>query len=390
MRGFSDRTDTAGARAIAPASAAGSRQNLPAAISSRRKGTGKVAETAGSGARRLLVIGCGSIGRRHMRNLKTLGVTNVMAFDTRAERRAEAADALGVETIDDLAAAWERRPDVCLITAPTSLHAELALAAARHDCHLFIEKPLAHSWENLDALLAAVARRNRVSLVGCNLRFHPGLRAVKDLLGENAVGRVIAARVEVGQYLPDWHPWEDYRRSYSARRELGGGVILDAIHELDYVRWLLGEVVGVVCCAGKLSGLEIDTEDTAAILLRFANGAFGEVHLDYVQRAYSRSCRIIGDEGTLEWDYTAGAVRHYSAHTRRWTAFADPDGWEANRMYVDEMAHFLRCLDGSEAPASSVFDAAQVLKIALGAKASAAERRWIEFGSSSWQPGATS
>ena len=110
------------------------------------------------------------------------------------------------------------------------------------------------------------------------------------------------------------------------------------------------------------------------------------MHLDYIQRAYSRSCRIIGDEGTIEWDYTAGAVRHYSAHTKRWAVFADPDGWEANQMYMDEMAHFLRCLEGAEAPESSVFEAAEVLKIALAAKSSAAERRWIDFGSSSWQP----
>lgn len=345
-----------------------------------------MAKTVPSSGLNFLVIGCGSIGRRHMRNLRTLGVSNISAFDTQAGRRAEVADSLGVETIDDLAVAWTRKPGVCLVTAPTSLHTQLAVAAAEQSCHLFIEKPLSHSWENVEALLGVVAKRNLVTLVGCNLRFHPGLHTVKNLMAENAVGRVIAARVEVGQYLPDWHPWEDYRRSYSARRELGGGVILDAIHEIDYIRWLLGEVADVVCCAGKLSGLEIDTEDTAAILLRFKNGAFGEVHLDYIQRAYSRSCRIIGDEGTIEWDYTAGAVRHYSAHTKRWAVFADPDGWEANQMYMDEMAHFLRCLEGAEAPESSVFEAAEVLKIALAAKSSAAERRWIDFGSSSWQP----
>ena len=349
-----------------------------------------MAKTAQSAALRFLVIGCGSIGRRHMGNLKTLGVSNIVAFDTQAERRAEVANSLGVETIDDPAAAWKCKPGVCLVTAPTSLHTELALAAAEQGCQLFIEKPLSHNWKNVDALLDIVAKRGLVSLVGCNLRFHPGLRTVKNLMAENAVGRVIAARVEVGQYLPDWHPWEDYRRSYSARRELGGGVILDAIHEIDYIRWLLGEVTDVVCCAGKLSGLEIDTEDTAAILLRFQNGAFGEVHLDYVQRAYSRSCRILGEEGTIEWDYTAGAVRHYSAHAKGWTVVANPDGWEANQMYVDEMAHFLRCLDGAQVPETSVFDAAKGLEVALAAKASAAGRRWIELGSSSWQPSAMS
>ena len=136
--------------------------------------------------------------------------------------------------------------------------------------------------------------------------------------------------------------------------------------------------------ADKLSHLEIDTEDTAALLLRFASGAVGEIHLDYIQRAYSRTCQIIGEEGTIHWDFSAGQVRFYSAHEQRWKIFDNPVGWQVNQMYVDEMAHFLRCLDGDEAPEASAFDGAKVLQIALAAKASAAEKRWIEFGSPDW------
>ena len=141
--------------------------------------------------------------------------------------------------------------------------------------------------------------------------------------------------------MPDWHRLEDYRRGYSARSELGGGVILDAIHEIDYLRWLFGPVADVVCLAGKLSHLEIDTEDTAAMLLQFANGTFGEVHLDYVQRAYRRTCQIIGDEGAIHWDFAAGQVRWYSARTRLWNQYENTAGWEVNQMYIDEMKHFL-------------------------------------------------
>ncbi|HET7910704.1 MAG TPA: Gfo/Idh/MocA family oxidoreductase, partial [Pseudolabrys sp.] len=130
--------------------------------------------------------------------------------------------------------------------------------------------------------------------------------------------------------------------------------------------------------------LEIDTEDTAAMLLRFDNGALGEVHLDYVQRAYSRSCQIIGDEGTIRWDYGAGQVRWYSARSQEWSVFANPDGWEANQMYVDEMAHFLRCVERAQAPESSVFEAAEVLRIALAAKDSAREQRCIDLGGPTW------
>lgn len=327
----------------------------------------------------LAVIGCGSIGQRHMANLQALGTADILAFDPQAARR-EAAARLGAKALESLDAVWERRPAVCLITTPTALHLPVALAAAQHGCHLFIEKPLSHARDGVDRLIGAVQRRGLVTLVGCNLRFHPGLRTVKRLLQDGAVGRVIAARVEVGQYLPDWHPAEDYRENYSARRDLGGGVILDAIHEIDYVRWLIGEVADVACLAGRLSALEIDTEDTAALILRFDQGAIGEVHLDYVQRAYRRTCQVIGEEGTIHWDYTAGEVRWYSARDREWRVFSNPAGWQPNQMYVDEMSHFLGCIVGEERSELDVPEAAKVLGIALAAKTASREQRWVSLG----------
>ena len=333
---------------------------------------------------RFLVIGCGSIGKRHIENLRALGVSDILAFDLRADRRAEVTATLGICAVDNLDAAWERGPAVVVIAAPTSLHVPLALKSVSRQCHLFIEKPLSHDWEGVQRLLASVRQNSLLTLVGCNMRFHPGIATLHRLLADGTIGHVIAARVEVGHYLPDWHPWEDYRQSYSARAELGGGVILDAIHEIDYIRWLLGEVAGAACVAGKLSQLEIDTEDVAAILLRFEDGAVGEVHLDYIQRAYRRTCQIIGEDGTLHWDYTAGEVRLFSARTKQWETFRNPCGWKPNQMYLDEMRHFLGCLAGEEKPAATVFDAARVLEIALAAKESARQQRWIELRSQTW------
>lgn len=321
---------------------------------------------------RFLVIGCGSIGQRHIGNLQALGVKDILAFDVRADRRARVEARFSIPTLDTLEEGWRGGPNVAFITVPTSLHIPLALEAAKHDCHLFIEKPLSNSLEYVDELLSLVQANGLVTLVGCNMRFHPGLALVRRLISEGAVGKVVSARVQVGQWLPDWHPEEDYRQSYSARQELGGGTILDAIHELDYIHWLVeSDIRQVACFTGKLSRLEIDTEDTAAILLRFASGAIGEVHLDYIQRAYSRSCHIIGEEGTIHWDYTGQQVRWYSAADRRWHTCPDPAGWEANQMYLDEMRHFLRCLDGGEQPALDVMGGKQVLDIALAAKRSA-------------------
>jgi predicted dehydrogenase len=302
----------------------------------------------------------------------SFGIEDLTAFDVLPQRRDRVEAELGISTYTSLSDALAAEPDVAFVTTPTSLHIPVALEAARQGCHLFLEKPLSHNLEGVDELLALVQAKGLVTLVGFNMRFHPGIALVKELLDQRAIGRVVAARAQVGQWLPDWHPWEDYRQGYSARRELGGGIILDAIHELDYIEWLMDSPVRQVgCFAGKLSCLEINTEDTADILLRFGNGTIGEVHMDYVQRTYSRSCHIIGEEGTIRWDYVKGRVCYYSASEGRWHTYDNPSGWELNQVYLDEMRHFLRCLAGEEQPAVDLAWGKHVLEIALAAKLSA-------------------
>jgi predicted dehydrogenase len=327
------------------------------------------------------VIGCGSIGRRHIQNLLKMGESTIVAYDVDMERRREVEQKFGICTVDQLDKCWDQAPDVAFITSPTSSHMVLAIEAARHGCHLFIEKPLSHNLSGIDELMKIVREQRLTSLIGCNMRFHPGLRTVQSLLKSDAIGRVIAARVEVGYYLPDWHPSEDYRKNYSARRDLGGGIILDAIHELDYVRWLLGEIERVSCFADKVSRLEINTEDIAAILLRFRSGAIASVHLDYVQRAYSRSCQIIGEEGTIRWDFADQNVRWYTVSKREWQVCHLPTQWDVNDMYLAEMHHFLGCLSGKELPEVDVVEAAAVLRVAAAARESAETGRAIQVTS---------
>ncbi len=157
--------------------------------------------------------------------------------------------------------------------------------------------------------------------VGYNLRFHPGLRKLKELVEAETLGRLLWAYVEAGQYLPDWRPWQDYRQSYTARRDLGGGILLDGSHELDSITWLMGKPTEVMCMAGKVSALEVDVEDCADVLLRFPCGAQADIHLDFVQHGYSRSCKLVGELGTALWDFTSREVKIYLAKTKSWQSF---------------------------------------------------------------------
>lgn len=319
-------------------------------------------------ASRYFVIGCGSIGRRHIKNLQALGVSDILAFDVQARRRSEVESQFDIPTVATLEDGWSRDANVALITTPTNLHIPLALQAANHKCHLFIEKPLGHSLEGADELISVVQKYQLTTMVACNMRFQHGPATIKRLLDKRAIGKIVTAHLDSGQYLPDWHPWEDYRTGYSANSSMGGGVILDGIHEIDYARWLFGEVTEVYCQGGKISSLEIDTEDTADILMKMARGFSVSIHMDYIQRTYWRTCKIVGEEGTIYWDIKDGDVRLFSAANDSWSVFPAPECYDINQMYIDEMKHFISCIDNKEQSVQSISEAKRTLEITLAIK----------------------
>ncbi len=330
---------------------------------------------------RLLIVGCGSIGGRHARNLRALGAHELLLQDVDERRWRPLASALGVRGFTDLGDALASSPDAVVVANPTSCHIATAMAAVRAGCHLFIEKPFSHSLDGVDDLIALVRSRRLKTLVACNLRFDPGLAATKASLDAGAIGRLLAMRIQFGYYLPDWHPNEDYRAGYSARKDLGGGVLLDAIHEIDYARWLGGEVSQVSGVIARVGDLAIETEDLALVWLRFASGTVAEIHLDYLNCCYTRNCELLGTEGTLRWDFGSGLAQLYRGDRREWqTVGRRPEGCAPDQMYMAEMAHFLRCLQGRESSAQDVVAGREALAIALAAKNSSAKGETIGMG----------
>lgn len=323
-----------------------------------------------------LVIGCGSIGQRHLKNLRSYGF-NVVGYDTDSIRRDEVTKQYGVRAFDNLEAALDQQLDGVYICSPSNTHLSLALKAARRGVHLFIEKPLSSSLDGVDDLQREVKNRDLVVLVGCNMLFLGTLIRVKQALDEGRIGKVVAARGQMGFYLPFWHSCRDYRRGYSANSSLGGGVILDSIHEIGIIRWLLGEIAEVFCFSGKLSNLEIDTEDTAEILFRMRSGSLVHFHFDYLQRSYRRSLELVGEEGVIVWDYITRTVEVYDKVSNYWHTYRENINTDLNQMYLDQMAHFLRCLERVEKPRSDLSSARRDIEVALAAKRSAAERTII-------------
>jgi len=321
-----------------------------------------------------LVVGGGSIGKRHLTNLITLGV-KLALVESDSERRALVAAEFKVPAFSSIDEGLEWGPTFAVLATPTHLHLEQALVAAGGGLDLFIEKPLSHTPEGLFDLLQEVERRKLVSLVGCNMRFHPGPARVKELLEARSLGRVLFARIHAGSYLPDWRPGTDYRTNYAAQSETGGGCLLDCIHEIDLARWYLGEVQEVFCIAEHISSLEINTEDLAILVCRHQGGVWSEIHLDYVQRTYERGCQIVGERGSVFWDFTGRQVRWYDAATKSWSCFAEPENWQLNQMYLDEMRHFIDCIEARKQTVLPVTDAARIMQVVFAARASARDGR---------------
>ncbi len=323
---------------------------------------------------RIAVIGCGSIGRRHIRNLLALGTKEVIGCDTNPGRADAVKADYGSAGVLEFSEALASGLDAVVVGTPTSLHVPLALEAAKAGCHLFIEKPLSDRLDGIDGLVGEVDRRQLVTLIGSNFKFHPSFIRMKEIITSGILGRVLSARCQFGQYLPDWHPWEDYRKTYSARSDLGGGILLDS-HEFDYMSWFLGDIEEVFCMARKLSNLEIDTEDTAEVILRFSGGEIGEIHLDYTQRAYQRNYEFFGENGTLKWDFNERKVWLYDAKDGIWQVFEEPRGYDVNTMFIEEMKHFLDCVQKRRQTVTDIHAGMKVFQAIMAAKDSARDGR---------------
>ena len=303
---------------------------------------------------RVLVVGLGSMGRRRLRNLRHLGVAELAGFEPDAGRRAQGAHELGIEAFATLAdgLAWD--PEALVISTPPDHHAEYALAAARRGLPFFTEASVVS--EGIEEVIEAARETGSLAAPSCTMRFHPAVQLIRRRLAEGAIGRPLALTHHVGQYLPDWHPWEDYRRFYVSRRETGAAREIVPF-ELNWLTFLFGPVTELACFRGKLSALEADIDDIYSALLRFQGGVQGSLVVEVISRPAIRHARIVGEEGTLEWDWAAGCVREWETASGDWVDHPDPapvpgpgGEWVAENMYIEEMRGYLQAIEqGQEA-----------------------------------------
>lgn len=329
---------------------------------------------------RILIVGQGSIGKLHLRLAREL----LPSADIRVLRHQERTTAPEQATryFSSLQQALAFAPQLAVIANPATFHISAAQPLAQAGAHLLVEKPLSASFDGVPQLLKTCHEQGTVLLIGYNLRFLPSLQQFRDLLSENVIGSVLSVRCEIGQYLPSWRPDTDYRKGVSARQELGGGALLELSHELDYMRWIFGEVDWVKAILSRQSSLEVDVEDTAHLILGFTPASdghqlVGTVNLDFIRHDTTRLCTAIGKNGSLRWDGLTGVVEQFEAGTKEWRELFRHQH-QRDDSYMAEWQHFLACIGGQKMPLITGEDGLKVLQIIDAARLAS------ESGSQVW------
>ena len=334
---------------------------------------------------KVLFIGLGSIGQRHLRNLRCIAGDPIDVIAFRSKNRSPVLDEqqqvvkgtdLGqyykIREFDDLDQALADKPDIAFITNPSCHHISFALKAARAGCHLFIEKPLSTDTDRIGELIDLVHHKKLTAMVAYQYRFHPGLTQAALWLKNKKIGRLISATLVQGDYLPKWHPYEDYRNSYASRKELGGGVLLTQIHEFDNALHLFGIPRRIFALGGKLSQLDINVEDTASVLMECAHeGKVLPVTIltDFLQYPPVRNCTIVGENGRIFLDLIDNNASLTNRETGK-TESHDYKGFKRNQLFINELKQFLESVSGKAVPTVNIKAGLASLRMALAARKS--------------------
>lgn len=345
---------------------------------------------------KILMIGLGSIGQRHLRNLRKLygneheilayrvrGLQQTFSDDMQIREGVSLEEEFHISVFHDLESALSEGPQIAFITNVTSGHIPCAIKAAKAGCDLFIEKPVSDSMEGVQELQEIARKKHNIVYIGYQNRFHPCIQEAHRWMDQGRIGNLISADNEFGERLVSMHTYEDYRSTYMARKELGGGVLLNLqIHCLDYLQALFGgPPVDVYSISGKNSNLEINVEDFVSSLYHF-QGKAGETipvysHADFLQYPPVHSLKVVGDRGRIELDLDKAEARLFTGSSL--AEQTEHKNFIRNDMFLDELRLFMKCVEDRSEPECGLSQGITGLKMAMAAKHSAEEKRVVKM-----------
>jgi len=320
--------------------------------------------------KRVALVGLGSIGRRHLRLLKVLRPEIEVILVRSGHGSSWPEENLSKESVSSIDEVIAKSIDAAIISSPAPYHVQQAIQFLKAGIPLLIEKPLSHNMDDIQELKDLSDRIRVPIMVGYVLRHSMDLHCFHEMATKQAVGRAIRVLIECGSYLPDWRPEQDYRMAASARKDLGGGVLLELSHELDYANWLFGPFQSVEATLLNSGTLEIDVEDTADLILTSKSGLTISVHLDFCRPDVVRQCTLEGSEGCLSWDGINHSVRlqRESGEIGFW-----PFTVERDDKFIKQLSHFLFSIEQGDEPKVTLDDGIAVMTLIEAARRSSRE-----------------
>jgi len=327
---------------------------------------------------KFLVVGGGSIGKRHMRNLLAMGIdpSDIGSIDIREDRREEIKELLKIEkvfrSIED--ALESGTYDAGIVCSPTSLHIPHGTLLAEKGINILMEKPLAHNLDGIDKFKQLVEQNDIIVLMAYIFRFSPLTKKTKEILDSGAIGKILSVRGEFSEYLPDWHPYEDYRSFYMAKKSMGGGSILDQSHIMDLIHYLVGGFTSVFAVNTKISNLEIEADDIAEMIVILKNGVIASIHTDIFGRDHRKLLEIKGENGNILWNCYKNEVRQYLIEDKSAKIY-HKFPMDFNLNYLEQIRHFIACCEGKEKPIADLQTGIETMKLIKAAEKSQQTKR---------------
>jgi predicted dehydrogenase len=339
----------------------------------------------------VLVIGYGSIGRRHVFNILKNTNFKIIIISKRNKIIKNDFKQISQNILDNrleisnsLEKSFLQNPKIAFISNETSKHISVGIKLAKKGIDIFIEKPLSNSLHDIKEFEKIIINKKLISMVGCNFRFFPPFKEIRKLVDKKIMGQIYSIQLENNSYLPDWHPYENYEKGYAANKNLGGGVTLTQIHELDYLCWVFGLPIEVTTIVDKISSLKIDVDDISESILKFANSSIAKIHLDFIQRPFYKSCKIIGSKGIISWNSDENEIKLFDSKKQKWNKHKILNNYKLsnekiNQMYVDELLYFLNCVKKRNQPMNNLSEARTILNVALSMKKSSNFKKTIQI-----------
>lgn len=316
---------------------------------------------------KILVVGLGSIGKRHVRiikerypKIKIIALRHLQCEKNDIEK-------LGLtDCVTKVSEALQFNPDAAIIATPATKHIGIAQTLANAGVHLLIEKPISATVSGVELLIDTCKSKGLVLMTAYNLRFLPSLQEFRNKIQQKKAGTILSVRAEVGDYLPNWRPESDYRKSVSAQKLLGGGVLLELSHEIDYLSWIFGDFKWIKAHISKQSNLVIDVEDSAYIIFGIGSEKDSEIvvslNMDFFRYDIIRQCTAIGEKGILCWDAIKGEVAWFAKDSKDWEVIFSQTT-QRDYTYEKEIHNFFTTIEKKEDVAITGEDGLKTIKV---------------------------